>query len=107
LAVKALNESTECAESVDPFSAISASQRDQRFGGSEMKDLQRVIYLAATDPDFREKLVDDPKAAVASAGLSLEVDELAAISELRHLIALPSGALVTTILALNPNWLWN
>lgn len=72
-----------------------------------MKDLQRVIYLAATDPDFRAKLVDDPKTAIASAGLRLGADELAAISELRYLIALPSGALVTTILAFNPNWLWN
>jgi len=69
-----------------------------------MNDLQRVIYLAATDPDFRAKLMDDPKAAVASAGLRLGADELAAISELRHLITLPAGALVATVLAVNPNW---
>jgi len=71
-----------------------------------MNDLQRVIYLAATDPDFRAKLMDDPKAAVASAGLRLGADELAAISELRHLITLPAGALVATVLAVNPNWKW-
>ena len=53
-----------------------------------MKDLQRVVYLAVTDPRFRAKLVDDPKAATASSGLRLGADELAAISELHHLIAL-------------------
>jgi len=71
-----------------------------------MNDLQRMIDLAATDPDFRTKLVDDPKAALASTGLRLSADELAAISELRHLITLPAGALVATVLAVNPNWKW-
>jgi hypothetical protein len=72
-----------------------------------MKDLQRVIYLAATDPDFRAKLRDDPEAAIKSKDLRLSRDELAAISELCHLIALPAGVLVATILAFNPNWKWN
>ena len=71
-----------------------------------MKDLQRVVYLAVTDPNFRAKLVEDPKAAIASTGLRLGADELAAISELRHLITLPVGALVATVLAFNPDWPW-
>ena len=71
-----------------------------------MKDLQRVVYLAVTDPHFRAKLADDPKAAIASSGLRLGADELAAISELHHLIALPASALVATVLAFNPGWPW-
>ena len=71
-----------------------------------MKDLQRVVYLAVTDPRFRAKLADDPKAAIASTGLRLDADELAAISGLRHLIALPAGALIATVLAVNPNGKW-
>jgi hypothetical protein len=72
----------------------------------EMKDLQRVVYLAVTDPHFRTKLAEDPKAAIASSGLRLGADELAAISELCHLIALPASALVATVLAFNPNGKW-
>jgi|Deesub1362B_J571_1020462.scaffolds.fasta_scaffold36774_2 hypothetical protein len=75
-------------------------------GEVEMKDLQRVIYLAATDPDFRARLVDDPKVAIKSKGLRLGADELEALSELRHLIALPAGVLVTAILTYNPDWWW-
>lgn len=71
-----------------------------------MKDLQRVVYLAITDLHFRAKLVEDPEAAIASVGLRLGDDELAAISELRYLIALPASALVTAVLASNPNWTW-
>lgn len=71
-----------------------------------MKDLQRVVYLAVTDPDFRAKLVEDPKAAIASVGLRLGVDELATISELGLLITLPASALVATVLAFNPDWPW-
>ena len=71
-----------------------------------MKDLQRVIYLAVKDPDFRAELRDDPEAAIKSKDLRLDTDELAAISELRHLIALPASALVTTVLAFNPDWPW-
>jgi hypothetical protein len=71
-----------------------------------MKDLQKAVYLAVKDSDFRAKLVDDPRAAIASAGLRLGADELEALSELRHLIALPAEALVTTISAFNPNWRW-
>jgi hypothetical protein len=74
---------------------------------AEMKDLQRMIYLLVTDPDFRARLRDDPEAATKSKGLRLSADELAAISELRHLMALPAIALATTILAFNPNWEWN
>lgn len=74
---------------------------------AEMKDLQRVVYLAVTDPHFHAKLVEDPKAAIASTGLRLGADELAAISELRHLLTLPASALVATVLAINPQWRWN
>jgi hypothetical protein len=73
---------------------------------AEMTDLQRTVYLVVTDPDFRAKLRDDPEAAAKSKGLRLGADELAAISELRHLIALPASALVTTILVFSPNWTW-
>jgi hypothetical protein len=54
-----------------------------------MKDLQKAVYLAVKDSDFRRRLIDDPKGAIASAGLRLGADELEALSELRHLIALP------------------
>ena len=66
-----------------------------------------MVYLAVTDPNFRAKLLEDPKAAIASTGLRLDADELAAISELRHLITLPASALVATVWAFNPNWKWN
>lgn len=67
-----------------------------------MKDLQRTIYLAATDPDFCEKLANDPKEAIASAGLRLGADELAAISGLRHLIALPFEELTASLIPFIP-----
>jgi len=69
---------------------------------AEMNDLQRTIYLAATDPDFRAKLVDDQKAAIESGGLRLGADELTAISELRHLIALPLEELAASLIPFIP-----
>jgi len=71
-----------------------------------MGDLPKLTYLIATDPGFREKLLENPEATVASADFKLSAEELAAISELRHLIALPAGVLVTTVLAFNPDFKW-
>jgi len=69
---------------------------------AEMKDLQRAIYLAVTDPDFRARLVDDPKAAIKSKGLRLGADELEALSELRNLIAIPLEELTASLIPFIP-----
>jgi hypothetical protein len=71
-----------------------------------MKDLQKAVYLAVKDSDFRRRLIDDPKGAIESIGLRLGDDELEAIIELRKIFGFSAGALVTTILASNPNWKW-
>jgi|Deesub1362A_J573_1020465.scaffolds.fasta_scaffold25279_2 hypothetical protein len=54
-----------------------------------MKDLQRAVYLAVKDSDFRRRLIDDPKGAIESIGLRLGDDELEAIIELRKIFSIP------------------
>ena len=52
-----------------------------------MNDLLRTIHLAATGPHFRARLLADPRAATASQGLTLSDEELAVLTEMRHLFA--------------------
>jgi len=71
-----------------------------------MNALERLAYLAATEPAFRQALAADPQAALASQGLALNANEMAAISNLRHLLATPPQALATRLFsAYEPiNW---
>ncbi len=49
--------------------------------------LPRIIHLATIDADFCAKLQADPQAALMGRGLEANADELAALAELRSLIA--------------------
>jgi hypothetical protein len=49
-------------------------------GGSN--DLERLIGHALMDPDFRVKLVEDPKGAAASIGIELDDYQIARLSSL-------------------------
>ena len=47
--------------------------------------LQQVIHRAVTDVHFRARLLADPRAASASLGLTLDDEDLAVLTEMRHL----------------------
>jgi len=66
--------------------------------------LPRIIHLATTDADFCAELQADPQAALAERGLDANANELAALSELRSLIATLPQVLVAQI-PLGPGWL--
>jgi hypothetical protein len=57
--------------------------------------LERVLYLAATEPEFRAALARDVEAAVAGRGLSLGATELATLR------AIPTEQLQGTIASLD------
>jgi len=71
---------------------------------TEMKDLQRTIYLAVKDPHFRAELQDDPKAALNLRGLRLSADEIEAISQLRRFISLQPKELTALLIPRWPIW---
>jgi hypothetical protein len=71
-----------------------------------MKDLQKAVYLAVKDSDFRRRLIYDLKGAIESIGLRLGDEELTAIIKFRKIFSFSARALVTTILASDPNWRW-
>ena len=71
---------------------------------TEMKDLQRTIYLAVKDPDFRARLQDDPKAALNLRGLRPSADEIAAICQLRRFISVQPKELTALLLPRWPIW---
>ena len=52
-----------------------------------MNDLQKTIYLASTDPIFRQALQTDPETATVSQGLTLRDEELAVLMEMRPFFA--------------------
>lgn len=52
-----------------------------------MNDLQKTIYLAATDPAFLQALQADPEKATVSQDLTLSDEELAVLMEMRHWFA--------------------
>jgi acyl-CoA hydrolase len=45
-------------------------------------DLRAVAGKAIADPSFRQKLLDDPEAAVREAGISLSPDQLKALKNM-------------------------
>ena len=45
-------------------------------------DLRTIAGKAIADPDFREKLLSDPEAAVKEAGIELSDDQLNALKEM-------------------------
>jgi hypothetical protein len=45
-------------------------------------DLRAVAGKALADPEFRQKLVDDPEAAVKEAGIELNDEEIKALKEM-------------------------
>ena len=67
--------------------------------------LPRIIHLATTDADFCAALQADPQTALAERGLEANANELAALVELRSLIAVPSQKL-SALLAASPLEVW-
>jgi len=56
-----------------------------RKGGAamaEQNDLRAVAGKALADPVFRQKLIDDPEAAVKEAGIELTPDQLTALKNM-------------------------
>jgi len=45
-------------------------------------DLRAVAGKAVADPEFRQKLLDDPEAAVKAAGIELSADQMKALKEM-------------------------
>ena len=45
-------------------------------------DLRTIAGKAIADPDFREKLIKDPEAAVNEAGIELSPDQMKALKEM-------------------------
>ena len=45
-------------------------------------DLRTVAGKAVADPEFREKLLDDPEAAVKEAGIDLTDEQMKALKEM-------------------------
>jgi hypothetical protein len=46
------------------------------------EDLRAVAGKAVADPEFRQKLIDDPEAAVKEAGIELTDEQLIALKEM-------------------------
>ena len=46
------------------------------------EDLRAVAGKAIADPDFRQKLLDDPEKAVKSAGIELSADQMKALKDM-------------------------
>jgi hypothetical protein len=70
-----------------------------------MTNLPRIIHLATTDADFCTALLIDPEATLAEQCLEASADELAALVELRSLIAIPPQKL-SALLATISDWDW-
>jgi Ribosomally synthesized peptide prototyped by Frankia Franean1_4349. len=49
---------------------------------AEQDDLRAVAGKALADPEFRQKLLDNPEAAVKEAGFQLSPDQLAALNNM-------------------------
>ena len=47
-------------------------------------NLEHVLLVAAEDPEFRLRLLEDPRAAIAAAGLRLTASELALLTTLNR-----------------------
>jgi hypothetical protein len=45
-------------------------------------DLRAVAGKAVADPEFRQKLIDDPEAAVKSAGIQLSDEQMKTLKEM-------------------------
>jgi hypothetical protein len=48
---------------------------------AENNDLRTIAGKALADPEFRQKLLDDPEAAVKEAGLELSEEQMNALKE--------------------------
>lgn len=49
---------------------------------ANQEDLRAIAGKALADPDFRQKLLDDPEAAVKEAGFTLDPAQLKALKEM-------------------------
>jgi hypothetical protein len=49
---------------------------------AEQDDLRAVAGKALADPEFRQKLLDDPEAAVKEAGIDLSGEQMKALKEM-------------------------
>ncbi len=72
-----------------------------------MTNLPRIIHLATTDAEFRAALQVDPRAALAERSLDANGNELAALAELRSLIAIPPQKLSALLAATPDGPLWS
>lgn len=73
-----------------------------------MTHAHTIAHKAATDPDFRAALLADPQAAVTRWDLQVSAEELAVLSEVAHLLALPSQDLLSHLLGstVDPEQQW-
>jgi len=62
-----------------------------------MTPLQRIIHLATTDADFRLALQTDGAAALAQQGLTLSLEEMGVVRDLKELLALPTTSLTDRV----------
>jgi hypothetical protein len=46
------------------------------------EDLRTVAGKAVADPEFRQKLIEDPEAAVKAAGIELSAEQMKALKEM-------------------------
>jgi len=49
---------------------------------ADKEDLRTVAGKAIADPAFRQKLLDDPEAAVKEAGIDLTADQMKSLKEM-------------------------
>jgi hypothetical protein len=63
-----------------------------------MTDLQKMTFLAATDPEFRKALRDNPKAALVQRGMEVSSEELSALGRVLELIACPPKDLLERLI---------
>ncbi|MBL7161170.1 MAG: Franean1_4349 family RiPP [Anaerolineales bacterium] len=49
---------------------------------AEKDDLRTIAGKALADPDFRQKLLDDPEAAAAEAGFELSAEQMKTLKDM-------------------------
>ena len=49
---------------------------------ADQDDLRTVAGKALADPGFRQKLMDDPEAAIKDAGITLSPDQMKALKDM-------------------------
>lgn len=68
--------------------------------------LQQAIHRAVTDANFRAQLLADPKAVIASHGLTLGDEEVAVLMEMRRLLTRHSATWLSGQRYSDPTGVW-